>query len=78
MRLRKGTTWAPWTTEDDELIRRWGGENKSRIRIAARLNRSTASVKRRASELGVKLKGRRAEIAEARGRLKELEKIPGG
>jgi hypothetical protein len=55
-----------WTLKDDEVVRSSAEANHSAMRVAVRLKRSMKSVRLRAAELGVELKGVRQVKAETR------------
>lgn len=48
-----GTPWTPWTSEDDELLRKWSHLGKSGA--AEKLGRTASSVQNRAVRLGISL-----------------------
>jgi 3-deoxy-D-manno-octulosonate 8-phosphate phosphatase KdsC-like HAD superfamily phosphatase len=68
MTVKRPPLYRPWTSGDDEELRRLASLGATVLRATAALNRRSQTVKKRASELGVKLVGMR----EAKRRVRVL------
>ena len=69
MTVKRPPLYRPWTPGDDEELRRLASLGATVLRATAALNRRSQTVKKRASELGVKLVGMR----EAKRRVRVLD-----
>lgn len=68
MTVKRPPLYRPWTPGDDEELRRLASLGATVLRATAALNRRSQTVRKRASELGVKLVGMR----EAKRRVRVL------
>jgi hypothetical protein len=68
MTVKRAPLYRPWTPSDDEELRRLASVGATVLRATAALNRRSQTVRKRASELGLKLVGMR----EAKRRIRVL------
>ena len=68
MTPKRAPLYRPWTPGDDEELRRLASAGATVLRATAALNRRSQTVRKRASDLGLKLIGMR----EAKRRIREL------
>ena len=68
MTVKRAPLYRPWTPSDDEELRRLASVGATVLRATAALNRRSQTVRKRASDLGLKLVGMR----EAKRRIRVL------
>jgi len=59
MHSHKSVMWKP---EEDAVLRELAAKGKTALQVALRLRRSQSGVKRRASQLGIRLTGKRTRL----------------